>query len=100
MAGVKPDLASPLDFSNYFLSYLDLQAFFLGALTFSQALAFARSAVGWMFDKTPRQKWRRTHEMNVLQWGTFFPVYTNLACIAILTTFSGKFSKFVDESSS
>jgi Calcium-dependent channel, 7TM region, putative phosphate/Late exocytosis, associated with Golgi transport/Cytosolic domain of 10TM putative phosphate transporter len=70
--------------SNYFLSYLVLQACFLATLTFSQVLVFGRGIVGQILDKTPRQKWRRTQEMNSLQWGTLFPVYTNLACIGEL----------------
>ena len=67
--------------SNYFLSYLILQAFFGGALMFSRALRFAQKAVGWLLDRTPRQMWRRGREANVSHWGTLFPVYTNLACI-------------------
>ena len=68
--------------SNYFFSYLLLQGLSTsaGALvqiwTLLQCYVFAR-----LFDKTARDKWRRQTSLPLIGWGTFFPVYTNLAAI-------------------
>ena len=68
--------------SNYFFSYLLLQALTVSA----GALVQVMGLVQWfilapLLDSTARQKWRRQTELPNMQWGTFFPVYTNLACI-------------------
>ena len=68
--------------SNYFFSYLLLQAFSVSA----GALVQIGGLVQWfilapLLDSTARQKWRRQINLPNVQWGTFFPVYTNLACI-------------------
>ena len=34
-----------------------------------------------IMDRTARQKWKRQMKLPEMRWGTFFPVYTNLACI-------------------
>ena len=68
--------------SNYFFSYLLLQALSVSA----GALVQIMGLIEWfvlapLLDKTARQKWYRQTNLPNMQWGTFFPVYTNLACI-------------------
>ena len=68
--------------SNYFFSYLLLQALSTSAGALVQIL----NLVKWfilapLLDSTARQKWRRQTRLPDVQWGTFFPVYTNFACI-------------------
>ncbi|KAL6714672.1 hypothetical protein ACLMJK_008097 [Lecanora helva] len=71
--------------SNYFFSYLLLQALSTSAGALVQVL----NLVKWfilapLLDSTARQKWRRQTRLPDVQWGTFFPVYTNFACIGII----------------
>ena len=68
--------------SNYFFSYMLLQAFSTsgGALVQLGGL-FKWYILAPLMDSTARQKWRRQINLPNMQWGTFFPVYTNLACI-------------------
>lgn len=68
--------------SNYFFSYLLLQALSVSAGDLVQISGL----IEWfllapLLDNTARQKWRRQTNLPNMQWGTFFPVYTNLACI-------------------
>ena len=68
--------------SNYFFSYLLLQALSVS----SGALLQVGSIFAWfilapLLDSTARQKWKRQIDLPTVQWGTFFPVYTNLAAI-------------------
>src|SRR5262249_1047044 len=37
-----------------------------------------------LLDTTAREKFNRATQLQEVQWGTFFPVYTNLACIGII----------------
>lgn len=71
--------------SNYFFSYMLLQALSVSA----GALLQVGSLVGWfllapILDSTARDKFKRQTTLSNIQWGTFFPVYTNLACIGII----------------
>ncbi len=68
--------------SNYFFSYLLLQAL----STSAGALMQIWGLIQWfimapLFDNTARQKWRRQTSLPLISWGTFFPVFTNLAVI-------------------
>ncbi|KAL2843223.1 hypothetical protein BJX68DRAFT_156882 [Aspergillus pseudodeflectus] len=82
-----PDLLAqniPLS-SNYFFSYMILQALSVSA----GALVQIFSLVSWfilapILDSTARRKWARTTNLNQMQWGTFFPVYTTLASIGLI----------------
>jgi sensor histidine kinase YesM len=70
--------------SNYFFSYMILQALSVSA----GALVQIFSLVSWfilapILDSTARRKWARTTNLNQMQWGTFFPVYTTLASIGM-----------------
>ncbi|PGH12545.1 hypothetical protein AJ80_06706 [Polytolypa hystricis UAMH7299] len=71
--------------SNYFFSYMVLQAMSVSA----GALVQIFSLVSWFIlapivDNTARMKWARTTNLNQMQWGTFFPVYTTLASIGLI----------------
>lgn len=71
--------------SNYFFSYMLLQALSVSA----GALLQVGSLVTWfllapILDSTARAKFKRQTTLSNIQWGTFFPVYTNLACIGII----------------
>ena len=68
--------------SNYFFSYMLLQAFSTsgGALVQLGGL-FKWYILAPLIDSTARQKWRRQIQLPHVKWGTFFPVYSNLACI-------------------
>lgn len=68
--------------SNYFFSYLLLQALSVSAGALVQTMGLIQWFVlAPLLDKTARQKWHRQTNLPNMQWGTFFPVYTNLACI-------------------
>lgn len=71
--------------SNYFFSYMILQALSVSA----GALVQIFSLVSWfilapILDSTARRKWARTTNLNQMQWGTFFPIYTTLASIGLI----------------
>lgn len=71
--------------SNYFFSYMILQAMSVSA----GALVQIFGLISWfilapIMDSTARKKWARTTNLNQMQWGTFFPVYTVLASIGIV----------------
>ncbi|KAL4958518.1 hypothetical protein BDW69DRAFT_418 [Aspergillus filifer] len=71
--------------SNYFFSYMILQALSVSA----GALVQIFSLISWfilapILDGTARRKWARTTNLNQMQWGTFFPVYTTLASIGLI----------------
>ncbi|CAN9376298.1 unnamed protein product [Alternaria alternata] len=70
--------------SNYFLSYLLLQALSVsaGSLLRTDRL-LGKFALGPMFDKSVTQMVMRRRGPD-LQWGTFVPVFTNLSCIGLL----------------
>jgi calcium permeable stress-gated cation channel len=71
--------------ANYFFSYMILQAL----STSSGTLLQIGTLVVWfilakILDSTARNKWTRNTKLNNVNWGTFFPVYTNFACIGII----------------
>jgi calcium permeable stress-gated cation channel len=71
--------------SNYFISYMLLQALSVSA----GALLQVGALVGWfilapIMDSTARAKFKRQTDLSDIKWGTFFPVYTNLACIGLI----------------
>lgn len=68
--------------SNYFFSYLLLQALSTSAGALVQVMGLLNwFVIAPLLDSTARQKWRRQTKLPNMQWGTFFPVYTNFACI-------------------
>lgn len=71
--------------SNYFFSYMILQAMSVSAGALAQIISLVQWFIlGPLFDNTARNKWSRTTNLSTVQWGTFFPVYTTLACIGQL----------------
>ena len=71
--------------SNYFFSYILLQALSVSAGALLQVgKLFSWFIWGPLTDNTARQKWRRMTKLPTMQWGTFFPFYTNLAAIGRL----------------
>ncbi|KAJ3479476.1 hypothetical protein NLG97_g8311 [Lecanicillium saksenae] len=70
--------------ANYFFSYMVLQALTTSSGTLLQIVSLLFwFIIGPMFDSTARNKWSRNTNLNNVQWGAFFPVYSNFACIAI-----------------
>lgn len=70
--------------SDYFLSYMVLQAFTVSAGALVQIWPLICWFLFGAFDSTARQKFERQIGLNSVQWGTFFPVYANLAAIGEL----------------
>ncbi|RPB00657.1 DUF221-domain-containing protein [Choiromyces venosus 120613-1] len=71
--------------SNFFFSYLLLQAFTVsGGAILQIGTLFVQFILSPILDSTARQKFTRATELVQMKWGTFFPVYTNLACIGII----------------
>ena len=71
--------------SNYFFSYLIIQAVSNSA----SALLQVGTLISWfvvapLFDSTARAKWRRQTSLQRIQWGSFFPPFTNFAVIGII----------------
>jgi hypothetical protein len=71
--------------ANYFFSYMILQAL----STSSGTLLQLTTLIFWfvlpkLFDSTAREKWTRNTNLPNVAWGTYFPVYTNFACIALI----------------
>ncbi|KAF7905780.1 hypothetical protein EAF00_000059 [Botryotinia globosa] len=71
--------------ANYFFSYMILQAFSVSSGTLLQLTTL----IFWfvlpkIFDNTARQKWTRNTTLPSVTWGSFFPVYTNFACIGLI----------------
>ncbi|KFZ11008.1 hypothetical protein V502_07799 [Pseudogymnoascus sp. VKM F-4520 (FW-2644)] len=71
--------------SNYFFSYMIIQAL----STSAGSLLQVGTLIMWilmpkLFDNTARQKWKRNTSLSTVHWGTYFPTYTNFACIAII----------------
>ncbi|KAL8805094.1 MAG: hypothetical protein Q9182_002184 [Xanthomendoza sp. 2 TL-2023] len=79
-------LASNLPKStNFFFQYMVLQALTVsaGALVQFGGL-FKWFILAPIMDSTGRQKWRRQTNLTDINWGSFFPVYTNLAAIGLI----------------
>ncbi|KOS18292.1 Uncharacterized protein ESCO_002959 [Escovopsis weberi] len=71
--------------ANYFFSYMILQALSTSSGTLLQIGAlFIWFILARMFDSTARSKWARNTSLSNISWGSFFPVYTNFACIALI----------------
>ncbi|KAI9885846.1 MAG: Kynureninase (L-kynurenine hydrolase) [Watsoniomyces obsoletus] len=71
--------------SNYFFSYMLLQAFSVSAGALLQIPSlFYHYVWGPLTDKTPRARWLRQVGVPTMAWGSFFPVYTNLAAIGLI----------------
>lgn len=71
--------------ANYFFAYMILQALSVSSGTLLQVGTLLVWYV-WarIVDNTARAKWTRNTQLPTVQWGSFFPVYTNFACIALI----------------
>ncbi|KAH6635303.1 hypothetical protein B0J18DRAFT_43785 [Chaetomium sp. MPI-SDFR-AT-0129] len=71
--------------ANYFFAYMILQALSTSSGTLLQ-IGTLVIWYGWarMVDNTARAKWTRNTQLPTVNWGSFFPVYTNFACIALI----------------
>ena len=71
--------------ANYFFSYLIVQALTTSGSTLAQTVTLLLWFL-WrpISDSTARDKFNRQRNLNTVNWGTFFPVYTNLACIGLI----------------
>lgn len=71
--------------SNYFFSYMILQAFSVSA---GALLQIGRLIVLFLWarlvDSTPRSIFKRVTALPDIKWGSFFPIYTNLAVIGLV----------------
>ncbi|KAK4134269.1 DUF221-domain-containing protein [Trichocladium antarcticum] len=71
--------------ANYFFAYMILQALSTSSGTLLQ---IGTLAVWYLWarvvDNTARAKWTRNTQLPSVNWGSFFPVYTNFACIALI----------------
>lgn len=71
--------------SNFYISYLLLQGLSIAGGAFLQIVGLILFYVlGKLFDNTPRKQWTRWNILSGLGWGTVFPIYTNLAVIAMV----------------
>ncbi|KAI5463403.1 hypothetical protein BGZ63DRAFT_402716 [Mariannaea sp. PMI_226] len=71
--------------ANYFFSYMILQALSTSSGTLLQIGALVMwYVVARILDSTARNKWTRNTNLNAVKWGSFFPIYTNFACIALV----------------
>jgi hypothetical protein len=70
--------------SNFYVSYIILQGLTLSSGALAQVVPLiVFYLLGNILDGTPRKKWRRFTGLGKVQWGTLFPVFTNLAVITI-----------------
>jgi hypothetical protein len=71
--------------ANYFFSYMILQAMSTSSGTLLQIGTLAVWYIlARIVDNTARSKWSRNTQLPSVRWGSFFPVYTNFACIALI----------------
>lgn len=71
--------------ANYFLSYITIQALGNSASALLQVMTlFLWFIWASIMDSTPRQKWRRQTKLSNIQWGSFFPPFTNFAVIGLI----------------
>jgi hypothetical protein len=71
--------------ANYFFSYMVLQALSTSSGTLLQIGALLMwFLIARLLDTTARNKWSRNVTLNDVRWGSFFPTYTNFACIALV----------------
>lgn len=71
--------------SNFFFSYLILQGFAVsGGALLQIGVLLVNYILARFLDTTAREKWKRQTDLVQVKWGTFFPIYTNLACIGLV----------------
>lgn len=69
--------------SNFYLSYILVQCLAAGANGLVHLLELFRHEVIARFSDDLRLRHRRYHKLRVVHWGAIYPVFTNMAVIAI-----------------
>ncbi|KAH3683321.1 hypothetical protein WICPIJ_005702 [Wickerhamomyces pijperi] len=70
--------------SNFYISYIILQGLSVSSGALLQIVTLiVYYLLGAILDSTPRKKYSRFTGLSQLQWGTVFPVFTNLAVITL-----------------
>ncbi|TRX98118.1 hypothetical protein FHL15_000763 [Xylaria flabelliformis] len=84
--GITDTLAKKLpSAADYFFSYMILQALSVSSGTLLQIGALVNwYIISRIFNKTARNKWTTNTTLPSVKWGSYFPVYTNFACIALV----------------
>ncbi|KAK9448960.1 uncharacterized protein V1518DRAFT_416805 [Limtongia smithiae] len=73
--------------ANFFFSYLILQGLAVSAAALLRIGPLVMIKIlGPILDSTARQKFERITTLTAVEWGTFYPIYTNLGAIAIVYT--------------
>ncbi|CAI4048850.1 hypothetical protein SKDZ_13G3910 [Saccharomyces kudriavzevii ZP591] len=68
--------------SNFFMSYVIMQGLSISSGALLQIVPLILFyALGALLDGTVRKKWNRFSGLSSMQWGTVFPVYTNMTVI-------------------
>ncbi|KAI1822795.1 DUF221-domain-containing protein [Xylaria intraflava] len=85
-ASITDTLASKLpSAANYFFSYMILQALSASSGTLLQIGALVNwYLISRILNSTARNKWTTNTTLPSVNWGSYFPVYTNFACIALV----------------
>ncbi|KAG0644996.1 hypothetical protein D0Z07_9212 [Hyphodiscus hymeniophilus] len=69
---------------NYFFSYILIHTFTTIVSVLVKVSDLVHLAIlSPILDKTARQKWMREESLGLQRWGTFLPVFTNIACIGL-----------------
>lgn len=70
--------------SNFYISFMILQGLSISSSSLLQiAGVILYRLLGAILDNTPRKQFNRWASLSGLGWGTVFPVYTNIAVIAL-----------------
>ena len=67
--------------SNYFISNILFQAFLHSSLVFGQLVRNFSCVLSKIMCTTPREQAAKVYNLSPMNWGTFFPIYTNMSCI-------------------
>lgn len=71
--------------SNYFFSFIIIHTFTSVTSILVPIKGLLRFyIISPIFDRTPREQWKRLQSLYIQRYGTFVPVYTNIACIDLL----------------
>jgi len=70
--------------SNFYIAFMILQGLAISAGALLQIVGFiVFKILGMFLDNTPRKMFKRWSTLSGIGWGTVFPIYTNIAVIAI-----------------
>ena len=72
--------------SNYYVSYVPMQAFLFGALTLLRLPQFGQLLFSRLRRYSPRKQLSHSQRTELVQWGRIYPVYSTIASIGELST--------------